>query len=455
MKARPTSIPRRVAKALIAAAISLCVLPSLGAQASQELSLEDCLRLGAAASKSVAMEAAKTAAARARLDFSERQYFPSLVGSGSYTHSSLVEAGTITATPAGSPKPISIQLPDSLQDAALIRLGLQQPLFTGFRIEAGIRQAKAALDAAQADASLRRREASSAIVKAWWGLVLAQESSRVVEESAASITAHVAEAQTRLDRGIGLRAELLSARMRVDDLDALLSETRSALALSRARLNILMGLPWDAATAAPPPSEAATPGAVPEIAGLVERAKSSRSELASAASRLAGAEASVLAARSGLLPSVFLTGSYSLADPNPKAFPQRSGFESLWDIGILVSLDLGRIPAALSQAEEARATASQARLALAQAGDAVTFDLVSAWLELSKTADRLKATSSSVGLAEEALRSQRDRLAAGLALTTEVSDAETALLRAKLDRTRSRVAWELARAALSDALGEE
>lgn len=454
MKAISISMPSRLAAAAAAIALSL-VSTSLGAQASGSLSLEDSLERGMAASRPIAIEAAKIAAASARLGYMKAQYLPSLVGTASGTHSGLVEGGTITAHPSSGPSAISITLPDSIQDAMLFRLGLQQPLFTGFRIAAGIGQAKANLAGAEADARARRREASGTIEKAWWGLILAQESSRVVHDGAASIRAHVSEAQSRLDRGVGLRTELLSARMRVDDLEALLSDADSALSLARARLNLLIGIAWDAPTEALTPAEIEAPAAVPAVTGLVERGKAARPELASAAMRLASAEAAERVARSTLLPNVFLTGSYSLADPNPKSLAPTSKFVSLWDIGILVSMDLGKIPASLSQAEEARALADQARLARAQAGDSVTLDVVSAWLELTKTADRLKATASSVGLAEEALRSQRDRLAAGLALTTDVSDAETALLRSKLDRTRSRVAWELARAALRDALGEE
>jgi outer membrane protein len=451
IRARAISPSTRAAAVAIAATLAWASAPAL---AAAPLSLVDCLERGMASSRVVAIEAAKTAAADARLSYMKSQYLPSLVGSGSGTHSGLVEGGTITAQPAAGP-PITITLPDSVQDAVLFRLGLQQPLFTGFRVEAGIGQARAALAGAAADAKARRREAAGNIEKAWWGLVLAQESSRVVIEGAASIRAHVAEAEDRLDRGIGLRTELLSAKMRVDDLEALLSDADSGLSLARARLNLLIGLPWDAPTEARPPTEPESPTAVPAIEGMVERARIARPELASAASRIASAEAAVRVARSGLLPSVFLTGSYSLADPNPKSIAPAAKFVSLWDIGLLVSMDLGRIPASLAQAEEARANAEQARLALAQAGDSVTLEVVSSWLELSKAAERLRASAGSVGLAEEALRSQKDRFAAGLALSSDVSDAEAALLRSRLDRTRSRVAWELARAALRDSIGED
>lgn len=453
MNARRKSGLSKLAALGLAGCLLLGAAQPFAAQAKGSLSLEDALALGLDTSRNLAVEAAKVAAARARLDSMNRQYFPSLVGSGSYTRSSDVAGGSISVTtPAG---PVSANLPSAMNDAFLFRLGLQQPIFTGFRIEAGISQARAGLDSARADAAARRRDTASAIEKAWWSLVLAQESYRVVLEGAPSIRAHVPEAQKRLERGLGLRSELLAAKMRVDDLEALLTDAGSSLALARARLNLLLGLAWDAETTVLVPGEIEGPEPLPPVEGLVERAKTARPELLSAGARIAYAEAAERLARSALLPSVFVTGSLSYADPNPRAFPQRSGFESLWDVGLIVSMDLGRIPSALSQAEEARANATQSRLARDQAGDGVTLEVISSWLELSRASDRLKATASSVGLAEDALRSQKDRFAAGLSLSSEVSDAEASLLRVKLERTRSRVAWELARSGLRDALGGE
>jgi outer membrane protein TolC len=446
---------KRLASVLLFAASALGAWAQ-GPADGHALSLADCVARGLAASRALMADDSKKAAAKAALTLAREQYIPSLVGSGSYTRSSEVDGGTIDATlPAPINKDVSITLPSPLQDAWLFRLSMQQPLFTGFRVESGIDLAKASLDAAEADSIALRRSCVSSIEKAWWALVLAQETCAVAQDSEASMKAHVSEAQSRLDRGLGLRTELLSAQMRVDDADTLLSDATASLALARARLNILMGVAWDQSLEALAPAAPDDPPEPPPIEGLLERARAARPELASAAARITSAQASEISARSGLLPSVFLTGSFSYANPNPKAFPQSAGFSPLWDLGVLVTMDLGKAPAALAQAEQARDAAEQARQAYAQTGDSVSLDVVSAWLELRKATERLKATASSVGLAEDALRSQKDRLAAGMALPSEVSDAETALLRSRLERTGFRVAWELAKAALRDALGED
>jgi outer membrane protein len=433
------------AVAMLAAALAA---PLAAAEGTTALSVDDCVERALAASESAAIGAAREVAAEARLDFARRQYLPSLALSGSFTHSSEVDPGSLKIGPQ------TITLGGSKQDAWLFRLGLQQPIFTGFRIEGGIRQAAAGLVAARSERAVSDKAVASAAEKSWWALYMAGQSAAVAEESAAAQSAHVEEARARLENGAGLKSELLSAQMRAADIDAMVAEARAARDQARARLNVMLGLPWDAPTGILAPGEPDLDRAAPDVAVLARKARAARPELAAAAARKAAQEAALEAARSALMPSVFLTGSYSVADPNPKVFPQRSGLESYWDVGVLVSMDLGRVPATLAQADEARSALEQSRLSLAQLGDSVELEVATACLDLAKCAQRLRAGSSSVGLAEEALRSQKDRYAAGLAVASAVSDSENDLLRARLDRTRSRVSWELARIALRDAVGE-
>lgn len=416
--------------------------------ADTALGISQCVEMALAASPQASQAAAKTVAAAARLDFARAQYMPSLSFSGSFVYSSELEPGSISIGPS------TILLPETRRDSWLFRLTLQQPVFTGFRIESGIAQAGAALEAARAEERRTRLSIALAAEKAWWALYLAERSTAVVEENAAAQRIHVAEAQKRFESGAGLSVEVLTARMRAADLEALAGESRSELALARARLNSLIGLPWDSptSTAEVPDSRIARPSDDPSV--LVAKAKAARPELKAAAARVSMQKALADSARSPLLPGVFITGSYSLADPNPKVFPQRDGFESFWDIGLLVSFDIGKIPATLAQTAEARAGIEEAAFALSQLEKGVELEVISAHLQLSKCADRLIASESSVALAEEALRSQKDLRAAGVSIESALVDAENDLLRAKLERTRSRVSWELAKIALREALGE-
>ena len=432
-------------------------------QAAISLDLRAAVERALAVSPNLAGAQDALLAAEARRDAALRQYAPSAIASALYTHSGPVEPGTMDISlpaPVGSQ---SVSLPAPLQDSTSFRLGLQQPIYTGGRIEAGIAAASAAASSARADAASRRRAVAASAEQAWWGLVLAAESEEAVAENLAAVSAHRADAERRLAQGTGTKSELLSWQMQEVEAGVRIRAAATDLAAARARLNILLGLPWDA------PSEAAVPpapdldrgigvvgvkdAAAASSAALLDAALSTRPEITAARARISAQDAAEAQARASLLPSVYLTGSLAYDDPNPKAFPQRSGFEFLWDVGVMASIDLGRVPTTLAQIADARAQAAQARELLGQTRDALTLELVQARFDLEKARDRFDSSTAAVSLAQENQRVQNDRFAAGLAIASELADAEASLLAAKLDRFRSRVAWELARAALRDAAG--
>ncbi|HET7838725.1 MAG TPA: TolC family protein, partial [Rectinemataceae bacterium] len=315
--------------------LSLAFMSPLMAEDGLVVTPEDCVARALGASQALKLDGARAQAAGARVSTMELQYLPSLVGSAGYTRSSPIDPGKISL-PAGA-----VTLPAPLEDSYNLRLAMQQPLFTGSRLSAGVDQARALYEAAKADERSRRRNTATMAEQAYWGLVLAEETEAVVEENLTAMRAHRDDAQRRLAQGAGTRSELLAAMMRLSDAEARGSETRSSLALSRARLNLLIGLAWDAPTRTSPMPPEATAQEAKDTGELVAVALASRQDLAAMRARVGAQEALLRVSRSALLPSVFLTGSFSLANPNPKAFPQRAGFESLWDLGLLVSIDLG------------------------------------------------------------------------------------------------------------------
>ena len=74
-------------------------------------------------------------------------------------------------------------------------------------------------------------------------------------------------------------------------------------------------------------------------------------------------------------------------------------------------------------------------------------------LDLSSARAQIEAAQEGVRAATEARRVVEERFAAGVATSTELLDAQVALLQAELDRTRSVANARLAFARLDRALG--
>jgi len=75
------------------------------------------------------------------------------------------------------------------------------------------------------------------------------------------------------------------------------------------------------------------------------------------------------------------------------------------------------------------------------------------WLDLASSRAAVAAALDAVNAAAEARRVVGERFASGVATSTDVLDAQVALLQAELDRTQALASVKLAEARLNRALG--
>ncbi len=434
--------------AAAALAIGLGVLPAPGAAADEArvLGLEECIQLGLAGDPGLRSDELEARIGEARLREMRGQMLPSVAVQGSYARLSEVDAGALD-TPLGP-----IAFPAPLVNSTSVRLSVQQPLFTGQRISSSIRQAEALRDAGRGDVSKSRLELRYAVTEAYWNLAKARAQEQAMRESVAQLDAHLADARKLLDQGMVTRNDVLQAQMRLEDAKIELAGAENLRQLSRVRLAQLIGLPWNTVIEVrePPLEPAEAPSEKLEEA--IGRALASRPELLTARSRISAQEASVDLARSALFPSVYLTGDYTLADPHPRVFPQSDKFVGTWSVGIMASIDIGRYPQALAQAEQARDRLAQARESSRKIADAVTTDVIRAYLSLTESTQRLASLGGELGQAEENERVAAERFRQGVILASESLDAQALLVRARLRQSQALFDVLIDRAALEKAV---
>ena len=179
-----------------------------------------------------------------------------------------------------------------------------------------------------------------------------------------------------------------------------------------------------------------------------------RPELKAVDSRVKAGEAGVTAARSGWFPQVYLTGNYYYSRPNQRIFPTQDAFKDTWDVTLGVSLDIWNWGTTLHQTDQAQAQLEQAKDARGLIQDGITLDLTQAYLNLQQARERITVADQGVKQAEENHRITTKRFNAGLASTSDLIDAEVALLQGKTNQTNSIVDYELAKARIEKAVGE-
>ena len=438
----------------LAVTVVVLALPLAAVAQRRSLSLEEALAAGIERSPGLHASRLELEAASARSREIAAGRLPSVKLGGGYTR--LSEVPDFQVTLPISPNPIVVS--QSYFDNFNLRLGIQQPLFTGFRLQAGEGSARLLEAAAGQDLEKSRAELAFAVKSAYWGLARAREFETVIDENVRQVGEHLKDVRAFFDQGLATRNDVLRTELELSNAEILKIDARNAAEIALTALASLIGLPpgsdVDLTTtvesrASRLPPEAGEAGADP-----IERALANRPEIKSAELRIKASQMGVKAARSGFFPQVYLSGNYYYLRPNPRILPSLDRFKGTWDLGVSVSFDIWNWGQTKLQAEQAEARLGQAREARQALEDQAVLEVTQCRLSLARAGEKVRVAGQAVGQAEENLRVTKERFKQGVALSSDVLDAEMALLQAKLGRTQAEIDRVLAQAKLEKALGD-
>jgi outer membrane protein TolC len=191
-----------------------------------------------------------------------------------------------------------------------------------------------------------------------------------------------------------------------------------------------------------------------ELPALVSLALEERPDIKSMENRVKAGESAVTLARSGWYPQIYLSGNYTYARPNSRIFPTVDKFNDTWDVTLSASLDIWNWGTTIHQTDQAKAQLAQAQDGFAQMKDGVTLEVTQNYMNVGQAKEKIGVAEKGVGQAEENYRITNEKFKSGLALNSDLIDAEAALLQAKFNRIQSKIEYELADARLQKALGE-
>ncbi len=438
--------------------LALCLVPVATWAQKKTLSLDEALAAGLQTSPGLhaSQQRVDASAAKAREIAAGRM--PSLKFGGGYTRLSEVPPFEVTLPIFPSPIVVS----QNYFNNCALRLGLQQPLFTGFRLEASAASARFLEKSAGSDLEKDRAEFIFAVKSGYWGLARAREIEKAVVENAHQVAEHLKDVRAFFGQGLLTRNEVLRVELQLSNAELMEIDARNAVEVSQASLNSLIGLPLTTelelttsaeSLAVALPAEGKTAEDASETQSLIQTALSGRPELKAAEFRIRAAEAGVKAAKSGWYPQVFLSGGYDYLNPNPRLMPARDEFYGTWDIGISLSFDIWNWGQTKSQTSQAEAQLAEAKDTRKLLSDQAVLEVTQSRLDLGQARQKTAVAGQAVAQAEENLRITRESFKQGVALNTDVLDAEVALLQAKINRTQAAIDLVLAEARLEKALG--
>ena len=412
------------------------------------LSLAEAQSRAVAASHRLAEARARGATAEAAVAVREAADRP-IVGLGAgYTRTNHVIEFAFPG-PDGRPRVLYPDAPNNYRT----RLDLQWPIYSGGRTDALERAARAEASAAAADVAAAQADLRLEVARAFWAVLTARAATAVLDRSLERAQANVADVRQRLNQGLVPPNEVASAEAQESRQRMLLIESRNQGDQSSAELARLIGedvlqrIEPDADLELEAPLSAS-------LQALVADARPMRDERRALEQRIAAAEELVGAAEGTRRPSIAITAGFDYARPNPHIFPRADRWDDSWDAGVSATWALWDGGRARAEAAQARTVVDASRQRLAEFDSVIALDIRQRLLDIDSGRAALAAADEAVRAATEARRVVAERYRAGVAIQTEVLDADVVLLQAELDRTRAIAGVRFAEARLARALGK-
>jgi outer membrane protein TolC len=443
----------------LVAGVLIGALSMLQAQGNKHitLSVDQSVTIGLENSKSLHASLMKRQAADAKSSETNSSRLPKVSFGGSYTRLSEVSPYVLSLSFLPPPyNDYQFTLTPAIFNNYNLKLSLQQPLFTGFKISSGADMAEYNAFATDEDYNKDQAELIYNIKNAYWTLFKAQQMKTVLDENIGQMQSHLKDVQNMLAQGLATNNDVLKIQVQLSNVQLAQLDMANNVQLAMVNLNYLMNQPLDneIELTSTPESETGA-GAGDDLNSLITTALDRRSEIKGMQYRVQASEAGVTFARSGWYPQVYLVGNYYYSRPNQRIMPVEDKFNDTWDASLSVSFDVWNWGQTIDQTQQAQAQLAQAQDGLSQVRDGVAMEVTSAYLSLKKSKESISLAGQGVKQAEENDRITNEKFKAGIASNSDVLDAEVALLQSKTNYTNSLVDFELAQARLQKSLGEQ
>ena len=431
--------------ALSAGAVEAAAPETLTLSRALEISVELSHALRAADAAVLAAQSSAQEARAARLpglSFSEhfsRTTNPTLVFSNLLGQERFTEANF---------DPDLLNSPSALNNYSS-RLNLIQPLYAAGKISTHIETADLGREAASNRRERTRQEIAHQVINAYSGAVVAARQLEVAQQSRETALANIRLVEDLFEVGLVVESDLLQARVRESEIEEMVVRSESALRVSRAALNLAMGVDLDRQWRLEELEviDIETPTDL-ELEALLEEALEQRPDRLAALSEASIAETNIALARSGWKPEVRLAGN---VEANGEQIFDFSG--NNWSVFVLFDFNVFDGMATKRRVERAKQEQQRADELSALLADQIGLEILEARSELDAADQRREQAIKATSLAERSLTIVRDRYSEGLATLVELLEAETSLTRTRAREVAAHRDLMVAKATLELAAG--
>ena len=434
---------------LFFATVALAATPLL---AQEALTLREAVELALHANPLAAAADAGEKEAEARIHQAHSRYLPRLQFSESlqrsnnpvFVFSSLLSQRQFSDANFAID---SLNRPDAMSNYQS-QLTVEQVVFDARQTSRSIEAARLTREMAGEDTRRSHADIILNVLRAYFGVTLAEKNLKVARQSVDSAQADLKRAESIYQSGRSTQADVLALRVHLASMLEHHIRAANDLSVTRAVLNDALGVDLDRTfelTTALDSSAGAPEGTIEEYRRLAaeDRPEMRQAELAQ---RLARTQQQIAVA--AFWPQVAFQG---ILEADRQNFFRKGGAN--WFTAVTLRWNLWNGGETKARVEQARFAESRAEALRMRTDSAIHLEVRKAYLDLSAAAQRVEVASAAAAEAEEAHRIIQNRHEAGLITVTELLRSEVALAAARTHRLEALYDHRVAAAALEHAAG--
>jgi outer membrane protein TolC len=406
---------------------ALLFFNSMMAQQSRTITLKEAVDLTLAYNKTLRLNKAKIEEASAAIKEAYEKKLPEASVSGSYLYLPVqpnitMKNGSDSGGGGGT----------NVNQVVYGMASVSMPLYAGGKIKYGIESAKFLEQAVKLDAGHDRELITLNVVNACINLYKAYTAIGLVKENLGQAQQRVKDFTSLEKNGLLARNDLMKAELQTSNIELALLDAETNYKLASVNMNLMMGLP-EQTELVPDRAGLALPASIKTFEDYEQDALKNRKDANALTYREKAADLGIKNAKTNYYPSIALTGGYVAAD-----IPGFLSITNAVNIGVGVKYNLASLWKTKTIIQQAKLKVQEVKLNEEQLDDNIKLQVNQAFQTYMLSQKKIQVYEKSVLQAEENYRITKNKYDNSLATTTELLDADVALLQTKLSVTNAK-----------------
>lgn len=403
---------------IILLGISLFCIQLLYAQQSRTLTLKEAIDLSVINSKQLKLNKEKIQEATTAIKEANEHRLPDANVSGAYMYLPVkptidLKSGSNTSGP-------------NVNQVVYGNLNVSVPLYAGGKWKYGIESAKYLEQAIKLDADNDLELVILNVTNACINLYKAHTAIELVKENLATAQQRVKDFSNLEKNGLLARNDLLKAELQTSNIELTLLDAESNYTLACVNMNLMMGLP-EKTILVPDKTGLTLPASIKTLEEYETDALQNRKDAASLLYHKKAATVGIKNARSDYYPSIAFTGGYIAAD-----IPNFFSVYNAVNIGIGVKYNIASLWKTKTRIAQAEIKVQQIQINEDILNDNIRLQVNQAYETYLVSMKKIQVYEKAVIQATENYRITKNKYDNSLASTTDLLDADVALLQTKL-----------------------